>query len=240
LVHANKPAARPGGRMTAFDGKDAGTAARVFLRPIATPLPMGFLALGLSTTVFGVLQLGWIPADQGHVAGLTALVLTAPLQFLASVFGYLARDPVTATGMAILSGTWAMLGLATLLSPPGSTSAGLGVLLLGSAVAMLIPALVGTAKLAAAGVMALTAVRFGVTGWYELTGSSVAATTAGAVGLALAVVAFYAALALELEGAKRHTILPTGRSGLAAAAERGQKIFDAGELGREPGVRPRL
>jgi succinate-acetate transporter protein len=201
---------------------------------------MGFLALALSTSVFGALQLGWIPPTQGHVAGLTAAVLTAPLQLLASVFGYLARDPVTATGMAILGGTWALLGLATLLSPPGTTSSGLGVLLLGAAAAMLIPALVGTSKLAAAGVMALTAVRFGVTGWYELTGSTAGKTTAGAVGIALAVIAFYAALALELEGAKRHTILPTGRSGLAAKAERGEKIFDSAELAREPGVRPRL
>jgi uncharacterized protein len=220
--------------------QDAGAAARVFLRPIATPLPMGFLALALATAVFGTVQLGWIPTTQVHVAALTALVLTAPLQLLASVFGYLARDPVTATGMAILGGTWGLLGVATLLSPPGRTSPGVGVLLLASAGAMLIPALVGTSKLAAAGVMALTAVRFGVTGWYELTGAAVAKTTAGAVGIALAVVAFYAALALELEGARRHTVLPTGRSGLAAKAERGEQIFDAGELSREPGVRPRL
>ena len=213
---------------------------RVVLRPLATPLPMGILALAVATSVFGALQLGWIPATQGHVAGLTAVVLTAPLQLLASVFGYLARDPVTATGMAILSGTWAMLGLTTLLSPPGATSAGLGVLLLVSAAAMLIPALVGMPKLAAAGVMALTAVRFGVTGWYELTGASVAETAAGVVGIALAVVAFYSALALELEGAKRRTILPTGRRGPAAKAERGQKVFDSGELSREPGIRPRL
>jgi len=167
-------------------------------------------------------------------------VLTAPLQLLASVFGYLARDPVTATGMAILGGTWAVVGLGTLLNPPGATSGGLGVLLLVSAASMCIPAVVGTSKLAAAGVMALTAVRFGVTGWYELTGTATAKTTAGAVGIALAVAAFYSALALEMEGAKRHTILPTGRSGLAAKAERGEEVFDSAELAREPGVRPRL
>jgi succinate-acetate transporter protein len=220
--------------------EDTGAATRVFLRPIATPLPMGFLALAVATSVFGALQLGWIPPSQGHVAGLAALVLTAPLQLVASVLGYLARDPVTATGMAILSGTWAVLGLGTLLSPPGATSGGLGVLLLVSAAAMLIPALVGVSKLAAAGVMALTAVRFGVTGWYELTGTATAETTAGAVGIALAVLAFYAALALELEGAWRHTILPVGRTGLAAKAAHGEQVFDSAELAREPGVRPRL
>src|SRR6185312_9251319 len=184
-------------------------------------------------------QLGWIPPSQGHVAGLAALVLTAPLQLVASVLGYLARDPVTATGMAILSGTWAVVGLGTLLSPPGATSGGLGVLLLVAAASMLIPASVGIPKLAAASVMALAAARFGVTGWYELTGTATAETTAGAVGIALAVLAFYAALALELEGARRHTILPVGRTGLAAKAAHGEKVFDSGELAREPGVRPR-
>jgi len=220
--------------------QDAGAAARVFVRPLATPLPMGFLALALATSVFGALQLGWIPPSQGHVAALTAIVLTAPLQLLASVVGYLTRDPVAATGMAILSGTWGFLGVATLLSPPATTSPGVGVLLLVSAAAMLIPALVGVSKLAASGVMALTAVRFGVTGAYELTGSATWQTVAGAVGIALAAVAFYSALALELEGVRRRTILPVGRSGLAQAAARGERVFDPEELSREPGVRPRL
>lgn len=31
--------------------------ARVFLRPLATPLPLGFLALAAATTVFAVVQL---------------------------------------------------------------------------------------------------------------------------------------------------------------------------------------
>ncbi|MFW5899245.1 MAG: hypothetical protein ACOCUN_02115 [Jiangellaceae bacterium] len=37
------------------------TATRVVLRPLATPLPLGFLALAVATTVFGVVQLEWIP-----------------------------------------------------------------------------------------------------------------------------------------------------------------------------------
>jgi succinate-acetate transporter protein len=82
-------------------------ATRVVLRPLATPLPLGFLALALATTVFSAVQLGWIPADQGRIAGLTALAATVPLQLLASVFGFLCRDPVAATGMGVLAGTWA-------------------------------------------------------------------------------------------------------------------------------------
>jgi hypothetical protein len=105
-------------------------AARVVLRPLATPLPLGFLALALATTVFSAVQLGWVPPDQGRVAALTALGATVPLQLTAAVVGFLARDPVAATGMGVPTGTWAVVGLTTLTSPPGTASPGLGVLLL--------------------------------------------------------------------------------------------------------------
>jgi hypothetical protein len=82
-------------------------ATRVVLRPLATPLPLGFLGLGVATVAFATVQLSWIPQSQGHTVALGVLVLTVPLQFLAAVMGFLARDPVVATGMGILSGTWA-------------------------------------------------------------------------------------------------------------------------------------
>lgn len=225
--------------MTSPDG-EVRASTQVFLRPLATPLPLGFLALAMATSTFAVVQLGWIPPEQRNVAALTALVATLPLQLLASVFGYLSRDPVAGTGMAVLGGTWGVVGLTALLSPPGSTSPGLGVLLITAGVALLVPAISGSAKLAAAAVMAMAAIRFGITGGYELTASPAWKTAAGWAGIALGVVAVYAAFALELEGAKRKTILPVGRSGLAKAAVRGEGALDADEIAREPGVRPRL
>jgi len=213
---------------------------RVVLRPLATPLPLGFLALALATTVFAALQLGWIPPDQGRVAAITALAATVPLQFAASVIGFLARDPVAATGMGVLTGTWATVGLTTLTSPPGSTSAGLGVVLVTAGLAMFVPAVSGLAKLAGAAVMGLAGVRFLVTGLYELEGTPAWKAAAGWVGLALAVLAFYAALALELEASHGHTILPVGRSGPAAEAVRGEAPMAAGDLAAEAGVRPQL
>jgi succinate-acetate transporter protein len=215
-------------------------ATRVTLRPVATPLPLGFLALALATTVFAALQLGWIPPEQGRVAAITALVATVPLQFTASVVGFLARDPVAATGMGVLTGTWATVGLTTLTSAPGSTSAGLGVLLVTAGLAMFVPAVSGLAKLAAAAVMSLAGVRFIVTGIYQFQGAGPWQSAAGWVGLALAAVAFYAALALELEGSHRRTILPVGRRGPAEDAVRGVGSLAPHDLAREPGVRPQL
>ncbi|WNV73759.1 GPR1/FUN34/YaaH family transporter [Geodermatophilus sp. DSM 44513] len=216
-------------------------ATRVVLRPLATPLPLGFLALAMATTTFSAVQLDWVPADQGRVAALVAVAATAPLQLTAAVVGFLTRDPVAATGMGVLAGTWTVAGLTTLTSPPGTASPGLGVLLLVSGVAMLVPAVAAApAKLAPAAVMGTAATRFAVTGVAELTGSPAWQAAAGWVGLALAAVAVYAALALELEGTTGRTVLPVGRRGPGRAAVDGRGPLDPRELAREAGVRPQL
>ncbi|MGY1708729.1 hypothetical protein ACI8AC_04385 [Geodermatophilus sp. SYSU D00758] len=225
--------------MTTDDGRPAAT--RIVLRPLASPLPLGFLALALATTVFSAVQLGWIPPDQGRVAGLTALAATVPLQLLAGVTGFLTRDPVAATGMGVLAGTWGVAGATTLTSPPGSTSAGLGVLLLVAGVAMAVPATAAApAKVVPAAVMGLAGTRFAVTAVYELTGSSAWATVAGWTGLALAALALYAALAMELEAAWGRTVLPLGRHGPGQSAVQGRGPLSPGDLAREPGVRAQL
>ena len=75
--------------------------ARVNLRPIASPLPMGFAALAVATVGVAALNLGWIPANEGDAVAFALLAFIAPLQAAAAVFGALARDGVAATGMAI-------------------------------------------------------------------------------------------------------------------------------------------
>jgi uncharacterized protein len=201
--------------------------ARVVLRPLATPLPLGFLALVLATTVFSAVQLGWVPPTEGRIAGYTALFATVPLQLLASVMGFLARDPVAATGMGVLTGTWAVVGLTTLTTPPGATSEELGVFLVTAGICMLVPAVSAGSKLVPAAVMGLAGVRFAVTGVHHLTASAQWKTAAGWVGLALAALAVYAALALELEASHRRTILPLGRRGQTSVSD-------------DPGVRAQL
>ncbi|TYP90299.1 GPR1/FUN34/YaaH family transporter [Blastococcus xanthinilyticus] len=226
--------------MTA-DGAAGAAGTRVVLRPLATPLPLGFLALALATTMFSAVQLGWIDADQGRVASYTALFATVPLQLLASVFGFLSRDPVAATGMGILSGTWAIAGLTTLTNPPGAASQGLGVLLIVAGAAMFVPAVVAlSSKIVPAAVMGLAGTRFIVTGVYELTSSSAWKATAGWVGVALAALALYAALALELEGGQEKTVLPLGRRGPGRSAMAGEGPLAPEELVEEAGVRPQL
>jgi uncharacterized protein len=217
-----------------------GDATRVVLRPIASPLPLGFLALGVATTAFASIQLGWIPQAQGHTVALGVLVLTVPLQLLASVMGFLARDPVAATGMGVLSGTWGAACLATVTSPPGAASDGLGVILLASAACLVVPGVAARTKVVPALVILTSAVRFAVTGIAQLDGGTTWLHAAGWVGIVLALLSWYAALALELEGTMSRAVLPLGRKGASQRAVDGDLGDQVDDLAKEPGVRQQL
>lgn len=212
----------------------------VALRPLASPLPLGFLALGVATTAFASLQLGWIATTEGHTIALAVLVLAVPLQLLAAIMGFLVRSPVAATSMGILSGTWAGLCLSTLTSPPGATSSGIGVILLCSSVCLLVPAVAARTKAVPAAVILLSAARFAVTGIAEATGDRGWLHAAGWVGVALTALSAYAALALELEGSERRTVLPVGRSAASRRALDGRLSDQVRSVATEPGVRREL
>jgi succinate-acetate transporter protein len=192
---------------------------RIVLRPIANPLPLGFLALAGGTMVVSGLQLGWLEPTDGHDVALILLAFVVPLQLVTSVFGYLGRDVVTGTGMGLLSGIWLSVGLVMLGAEPGATSDALGLLLLVGAVAMTVPAVTAsTAKLVPAAVLTGAALRFATTGVYELSASKTWEDVAGIVGLALCAIAVYAALALALEDARGKTVLPLGRRDVRRAS----------------------
>jgi uncharacterized protein len=216
------------------------TPVRVVMRPLATPLPLGFLALTVATTVFATVQLGWVPVAQERVAALSALVFAVPLQLVACVMGFLSRDPVAGTGMGVLAGTWAVTGAATLTAPPGSSSPGLGVVLLVAALCLLVPAVGASGKLVAAAVMGLSAVRFAVTGLAEITGAGAWMAVAGWAGIVLGALALYAAAGFELEDIRRRTVLPVGRRGAGATALRGDLRDEVSGVVHEAGVRTQL
>lgn len=208
---------------------------------MGTPLPLGFLALCGATVVVSGVQLGWIPVNSARTMGLILLVFAAPLQFLAAIYGFWARDPVAGTGMGVLAGTWAAVGATWHASGAASTSPGLGVLLVASAGCLLVPVTAsGPRKMVATIVMGGTATRFAVTGVYELFGGSGVKIAAGWVGIALAVLAWYAALALEIESTTKKTVLPTLRFGLGKTVMQGSASEAIGALHHEAGVREEL
>jgi succinate-acetate transporter protein len=163
-------------------------------RRAAAPLPLGFIGLAVASFSFATVQLGWIGAAQGATVALCVLFFTVPTQLLASVAGFVRSEVAPATGMGVLAGTWAAIALTTYTSPPGSTSKGLGVVLLAAGAAMLVPAAAALAQPWAALVMTGAAARFWVTAGYELTGTKDWQHAAGWVGLAVALLGLLVAL----------------------------------------------
>lgn len=214
---------------------------RIVLRPLATPLPLGFLGLFLATMLLAGMQLGWVPQSQQHVLAIGILVFTVPVQFIACIYGFLVRDLVAGTGMGLLAGSWATVGIDLLLSPPGGRSAGVAWLLVLGGFSLLVPAAAALqTKLLAGAVNLMTAFRFWVTAAYEWGGPHPWETAAGVVGVALAALAVYAALAFEMEDQRRETVLPTFRRGAGTTAMTGDLAAQVSRAHNEAGVRKQL
>lgn len=213
----------------------------VTLRPVAGPLALGFFGLAAATFVVSGLQLDWIDPAEGRQVALCILAFTVPLQFTASLFGFLARDGVAATGMGLLAGIWAAIGLVTYSGGPGSTSDALGLFLLVGGVALWAAASSALAsKLVPALVLATAGLRFLVTGIYQLTANGAWEDAAGVIGLLLAAFAIYAAYAAEFEDVLKRPVLPLGRRGKGERAVKGTYAEQIANVAHEPGVRQQL
>ncbi len=226
---------------TARTATTAESLTRIVLRPISSPLALGFLALGGATLVLSGQQLGWYGPGESTAVALALILFGFPLQLLASIFGFLSRDVATATGMGVLAMSWLTTGAVTLLTPPGSTSAALGVLLIFAGIALMIPALAASfGKVVPALVLFTASVRFILSGIHQLTGAPAVEAMAGIMGLVLLVVAVYAALALALEDVQRKTVLPVLRVGMGREAMRGTPAEQVAGVEHEAGVREQL
>ncbi len=215
--------------------------ARIVLRPLASPLPLGFLALFVGTMLVSAQQLHWVPVAETHHLALGVLVLTVPLQLIACIYGFLCRDVIASTGLGVLAGTWATIGVTLLTSVPGLNSPGLGILLVVAAGALLVPSVAAlSSKIVAAAVLAMAAIRFAITGGYELTGSPGWQVAAGVAGVVLAGLALYGALAAELDSALGRSVLPLVRPPRGRRAVSGQLADQLQEIAHEPGVRRQL
>ncbi len=226
----------------AGDGRSAGDPnVSVFLRPLASPVALGFGGLAVATMLLAALQLGWVPASEAHQVAWALVVFAFPVQLLASVFGFLDRDTVMGTGIGTQAAGWLTIGVLTLTGVPGRRDMVLGLFLFVAA-AVLLPSVLtaGMSKGIAAAVMALTSVRWVLTGVYEQLGTHVWKEVAGWTGVVLCAVALYAAVALEVEDQRRRTVLPTLRRGRAREAMAGDFSAQIRRVRQEAGVREQL
>jgi succinate-acetate transporter protein len=211
---------------------------RVVLRPVATPVPLGLLALALGSVLLAAVQLQWVSLQSTPQVALVILVFVVPLQALATILCFPIRDVVMSTGFGLLTASWAATASLLTSGQPGTRNQVLGVLAVAVAVALLVPALGATwSKPAGATVMFVAALRFALTGAYQLGASNTWQTVSAIIGLVLVGTALYAAAAFLLEDARHHRVLPVSRRSTSHYAMSGELGHQLDSLPAEAGVR---
>ncbi|MER5886100.1 GPR1/FUN34/YaaH family transporter [Streptomyces sp. NPDC001941] len=220
---------------------DTDAVTRIVLRPVASPLPLGFFALGMGSTVLSTLQIGWVPAEQSVVLLLLILIFVVPLQLTAGIFAFLARDAGAATALLLLGASWAGTSVTGLVAPSEGPVVAQAVFLL--ALVPFVLALAGAAlrsKPLFAVLLTLAAVRFCLTGLYEAGAGAVWQHAAGWAGLGIGVFALYGGLALLVEDGEQRTVLPLFRRGAARRSIEGELREQLASAQQEAGVRHQL
>jgi uncharacterized protein len=212
----------------------------IMLRPLASPLPIGFFAFAIGSFLFSTLELGWIVHTQAPELALVMVVFVAPIQLIASVLAFWARDNGGATALGLFGMTWGTVGAISLTSPtPRSPMLGWFLLCMGAVIAAFaITSAFGKPVLSVVG--ALSCTRFAITGVYQIHGGLRWEHISGWIGLPMSAAAFYLALALMIEDTQLQTVLPLGRRGAARSALESHLGDQVEAIEREAGVRQQL
>jgi len=213
---------------------------RIVLRPIGSGLPLGFFAFGIGMLLLAGLAIGWIPLDEEKHVGQFLFTFVFPLELLATVLAFLARDTLSGTTLGLFAASWVSLGWADYTAAPAAKSTTEAIYLFGFATAVLLIALLATAgKPFFTLLLGIACARMVLFGYYEIGGSHAWSTASGWCGIALAALSMYGGTALALEDARRRDVLPLFRRGPANAAF-GSYSEQLARLESEPGVRQQL
>ena len=214
---------------------------RVFVRPYGSSVPLGFFAFGIGMFLFAALDAGWVKPEEMHTIGLMHASFVGPLEGLAAIIAFLARDTVSGVALGLFTGSWFLTGFAEMEATPGILSSAQAYFLIAFTVAVLLLAVVswlGQPMIAA--LLTVAATRGMTSAIYQLGGGKGWNHVAGWIALAIFCVAMYGGLAFLLEDAKGRAVLPLGRRGSSREAiEEGLAVQLAG-LADEAGVRKHL
>jgi uncharacterized protein len=214
--------------------------ARIFVRPIASALPLGLFVFGVGMLLLGAQGVEWIAKPEGKQVGLLLASFVFPAEMIAGVVAFLARDGLAATVLSFYGVSWLALGLVQLSFSPQPTDT-LGIYLLGfTAVVFVLAMVASVGKPLLSAVLTVSAVRALLQGIYELSGSTSVQHAGGVAGLVLAALALYAGLAFLFEDVLGRRVLPTFRRGAAAAALEGDLSDQLRATAGEAGVREQL
>src|SRR4051794_22619393 len=103
---------------------------RVVVRPYGSSIPLGFFAFGIGMFLYAALDAPWVKTSDGHTIGLILATFVAPLELIATVFAFLARDTVAAATLGLFGGSWLVGGVTTMQAKPGVLDPGVAYFLL--------------------------------------------------------------------------------------------------------------
>jgi succinate-acetate transporter protein len=214
---------------------------RIVVRPYGSSVPLGFFAFGIGMFLYAALDAPWLKASQGHSIGLLLAGFVAPLELVATIFAFLARDTVAAATLGLFAGSWFVGGLATMQAKPGVLDPALGYFLIAFTVVVLLlagAAILGKPLIAV--LLAVSAVRGLLSAAYELGAGPRWNHIGGWLALAIFVIAMYGGIAFLLEDARGRTVLPLARRGGSREAVEGSLSDQLRGLEDEAGVRHTL
>jgi uncharacterized protein len=215
--------------------------ARIFVRPIGSGLPLGFFAFGLGMFLLGALGIEDLPPGDVKNAGLILVAFVFPLQLLATIMAFLARDTIGATALGLFTTSWLTIGTLLLRSEPGATSRSLAYYLVYFSALIGLLALVAIpAKPLIAIILAVSTARGVVGAIFEFTDNTAYEHVGGVIAFVLAGMALYAGTAFLLEDSRQREVLPLFRRGDAREAIEGGLADQLRGLDTEAGVRTQL
>jgi succinate-acetate transporter protein len=211
---------------------------RIVLRPIGSPLPLGFFTVAIDSVLVSALQFGILPAA-AHQAVALIVFPAFVVQLVVAIFSFLGRDSIAGTLMLSFATSWLVDALIFYQEPVDSAKA-FGIFLVVFSIFAAFMLAVALPKRALAAVIAVAVPRYLVSGIAELTGNQTIEKVAAVLGFLLAGVAIYTAFALLLEDVRGIEILPIGRSGPAYHAVHGNLAVQLRNIERQAGVRRTL
>jgi succinate-acetate transporter protein len=225
----------------AGDGITPEANVRIFVRPLASALPLGFFSFAVGMLLLAGSGNGWLPPSDQHTVGILLAAFVFPLETIAAVIAFLARDTFGATGLGLFSSSWLALGLTDVAGPPGALNRAVGLYDFAFAVVIVLlaaAAVLGKPLIAVAlGLSAFRAVFFGV---YEFGASQTFARASGWIAVAIFAVAVYGGIALLIEDVQQREVLPVFRVGTSRHSVEGDLHDQLRGIGREAGVRHTL
>lgn len=229
--------------MSAFNGShpESRPELRIAVRPLGNPLPLGMFSFGIGMLLLAADSAGWVPLSETEQVGIILATFVFPLEGLATVMAYLARDTLAATVLGLFTTSWLALGLILITGRPGAISVTEGFYLLGFAAVVVSLALIAVAgKPLIALTLVLSAARAILYGLFEVTSTRGLEHAAGYVAAAIALVAWYSGTAFALEDMRQRPLLPVLRRGAATTAMEGELAEQLARARQEAGVRSQL